>query len=219
MVESLLLSIVIIITLGIASQWTAWRFQLPAIVVMAVAGLLIGPVFGIINPKEVLGDVFSPLVSLSVAIILFEGSLSLDIRELRGLSKPVFRIVTFGAFIAWIAGSLAAHYVAGLDWAVAFIIGGLFIVTGPTVIIPLLRQARLKPRTAAILKWEGIIVDPFGALLAVFAFQIVNFLTKENVQLHTLLYFFAGSLFAMVLGYIFSIFMSYMILKGKYQNI
>ncbi|MBJ6949414.1 sodium:proton antiporter, partial [Vibrio cholerae] len=79
MVESLLLSIVIIITLGIASQWTAWRFQLPAIVVMAVAGLLIGPVFGIINPKEVLGDVFSPLVSLSVAIILFEGSLSLDI--------------------------------------------------------------------------------------------------------------------------------------------
>lgn len=84
MVESLLLSIVIIITLGIASQWTAWRFQLPAIVVMAVAGLLIGPVFGIINPKEVLGDVFSPLVSLSVAIILFEGSLSLDIRELRG---------------------------------------------------------------------------------------------------------------------------------------
>ena len=88
-------------------------------------------------------------------------------------------------------------------------------MTGPTVIIPLLRQARLKPRTAAILKWEGIIVDPFGALLAVFAFQIVNFLTKENVQLHTLLYFFAGSLFAMVLGYIFSIFMSYMILKGK----
>ena len=77
-------------------------------------------------------------------------------------------------------------------------------MTGPTVIIPLLRQARLKPRTAAILKWEGIIVDPFGALLAVFAFQIVNFLTKENVQLHTLLYF-AGSLFAMVLGYVFSI--------------
>lgn len=90
MVESLLLSIVIIITLGIASQWTAWRFQLPAIVVMAVAGLLIGPVFGIINPKEVLGDVFSPLVSLSVAIILFEGSLSLDIRELRGYQNQYF---------------------------------------------------------------------------------------------------------------------------------
>lgn len=90
MVESLLLSIVIIITLGIASQWTAWRFQLPAIVVMAVAGLLIGPVFGIINPKEVLGDVFSPLVSLSVAIILFEGSLSLDIRELRGYRNQYF---------------------------------------------------------------------------------------------------------------------------------
>lgn len=183
MVESLLLSIVIIITLGIASQWTAWRFQLPAIVVMAVAGLLIGPVFGIINPKDVLGDVFSPLVSLSVAIILFEGSLSLDIRELRGLSKPVFRIVTLGAFIAWIAGSLAAHYVAGLDWAVAFIIGGLFIVTGPTVIIPLLRQARLKPRTAAILKWEGIIVDPFGALLLCIRLSNCKFLNERKCTL------------------------------------
>lgn len=215
MSESLLFIIIIIITLGISSQWVAWRFQLPAIVVMAFTGLLIGPVFGIINPKEVLGEIFTPLVSLSVAIILFEGSLSLDTRELRGLSKPVFRIVTFGAGIAWIAGSLAAHYVAGLDWAVAFIIGGLFIVTGPTVIIPLLRQAKLKLRTAAVLKWEGIIVDPFGALLAVFAFQIVNFLTKENVQLHTLLYFLAGSLFAIVLGYTFRIFISYMILKGK----
>ncbi|MEF7658730.1 sodium:proton antiporter [Bacillus thuringiensis] len=215
MSESLLLSIVIIITLGIASQWVAWRFQLPAIVVMSITGLLIGPVLGIINPKEILGDIFSPLISLSVAIILFEGSLSLDTRELRGLSKPVFRIVTFGACIAWIAGSLAAHYVAGLDWAISFIIGGLFIVTGPTVIIPLLRQAKLKSRTAAVLKWEGIIVDPFGALLAVFAFQIVNFLTKENMQVNTLMYFFAGSLFAIVLGYGFRILISYMILKGK----
>lgn len=161
--------------------------------------------FGIINPKEVLGDVFSPLVSLSVAIILFEGSLSLDIRELRGLSKPVFRIVTFGAFIAWIAGSLAGSLRRWIRLGGCIYYWRTFIVTGPTVIIPLLRQARLKPRTAAILKWEGIIVDPFGALLAVFAFQIVNFLTKENVQLHTLLYFFAGSLFAMVLGYVFSI--------------
>ena len=97
--ESLLLSIVIIITSGISSQWVAWRFQLPTIVVMSITGLLIGPVLEIINPKEILGDTFNPIISLSVAIILFEGSLSLDIRELRGLSRHVFSIVTFGACI------------------------------------------------------------------------------------------------------------------------
>src|SRR5699024_12002522 len=81
--------------------------------------------------------------------------------------KPIFRISTVGAFIAWILGSLTAHYMAGLSWEVAFVIGGLFIVTGPTVIMPLLRQSKLKPRPAKILKWEGIIVDPIGDLLAV----------------------------------------------------
>ena len=171
-------------------------------------------VFGIINPKEVLGDVFSPLVSLSVAIILFEGSLSLDIRELRGYQNQYFVSLR----LVRLSRGLLARLRSLRRW---IRLGGCiyywrtFIVTGPTVIIPLLRQARLKPRTAAILKWEGIIVDPFGALLAVFAFQIVNFLTKENVQLHTLLYFFAGSLFAMVLGYVFSIFMSLYDFKGK----
>lgn len=173
---------------------------MPAIVIMSVAGLLVGPVFGLIDPQESMGELFGPIISFAVAIILFEGSLNLDFREIRGFSKPVGRIVTVGAFIAWIAGSLAAHYLAGLSWAVAFIIGGLFIVTGPTVILPLLRQAKLKPRPAAILKWEGIVVDPFGALLAVFAFEFIKFLNSE-VTLKALLLFFAASLFAVLLGW------------------
>lgn len=85
--------------------------------------------------------------------------------------------------------------------AVAFVIGGLFIVTGPTVILPLLRQSKLKPRPAAILKWEGIIVDPFGALLAVFAFEIINFLISEDATILKLVSFFAASLFAILLGW------------------
>ena len=145
-------------------------------------GILVGPIFGLINPKESMGDLFSPIITFAVAIILFEGSLNLDFKEIKGFSKPVARIVTIGAFIAWIAGSLAAHYLAGLSWAVAFIIGGLFIVTGPTVILPLLRQAKLKPRPAAILKWEGIVVDPFGALLAVFAFEFIKFLNRSDIE-------------------------------------
>ncbi|WP_372868943.1 cation:proton antiporter [Planomicrobium okeanokoites] len=189
----------LIIFLGVISQWLAWRFRLPAIVLMSIAGLLVGPILNIIHPEESLGELFKPVISLAVAIILFEGSLNLNFKEIRGFNKPVWRIVTFGAFIAWISGSLAAHYIAGLSWAVAFVIGGLFIVTGPTVILPLLRQAKLKARPAAILKWEGIIVDPFGALLALFAFQFVLFaIGDETAGAFGL--FFLASLFAVALG-------------------
>ncbi|ASF41031.1 sodium:proton exchanger [Halobacillus halophilus] len=201
MIDSLLLQFMLIGSLGVGSQWIAWRFRLPAIVVMSIVGLLVGPVFGLMNPEQDFGELFKPIISLAVAVILFEGSLNLDMKEVRGLGRPVFRIVTFGAFISWILGALAAHYVAGLSWAVAFVIGGLFIVTGPTVILPLLRQAKLKPRPAKILKWEGIIVDPIGALLAVFAFEIIEFIMGTNVNPSELLLFFLASLFAVILGW------------------
>jgi len=201
MVPSLLFEIMLIGLLGIGSQWLAWRYRLPAIVIMAATGLLVGPIFGLINPEEDFGPLYSPIISAAVAIILFEGSLNLSFSELRGVGKPIFRISTIGAFIAWILGSLTAHYVAGLSWAVAFVIGGLFIVTGPTVIMPLLRQSKLKARPAKILKWEGIIVDPIGALLAVFAFEIITFMTADNPDGTQLLLFFAASLFAILLGW------------------
>ncbi|GEN53457.1 cation:proton antiporter [Halobacillus faecis] len=200
MIDSLLLQLMLVGFLGVGSQWIAWRFRLPAIVVMSIAGLLAGPVLGLMNPEQDFGELYKPIISLAVAVILFEGSLNLDMKEVKGLGRPVFRIVTFGAFLSWILGSLAAHYVAGLSWAVAFTIGGLFIVTGPTVILPLLRQAKLKPRPAKILKWEGIIVDPIGALLAVFAFEIILFLTNNDPS--TLLMFFAASAFAVFLGWV-----------------
>lgn len=198
---SLLFEIMLIGLLGIGSQWVAWRYRMPAIVVMSVTGLIIGPIFGWINPQEDFGDLYNPIISVAVAIILFEGSLNLRFKELSDLGKPVFRISTIGAFIAWILGSLTAHYIAGLSWAVAFVIGGLFIVTGPTVIMPLLRQSKLKPRPAKILKWEGIIVDPIGALLAVFAFEIIAFLTSDNPSGEKLLIFFAASVFAAIFGW------------------
>lgn len=147
--DNLLFELMLILFLGVSSQWVAWRYRLPAIVVMSVVGLLAGPIFGIINPEENLAVVYSPLISIAVGIILFEGSLGLDFREVRGIGKPIYRIVTIGALLAWLLGSLAAHYVAGLPLAVSFVIGAIFIVTGPTVILPLLRQAKLKPLPAA----------------------------------------------------------------------
>ncbi|ANU27395.1 cation:proton antiporter [Planococcus versutus] len=204
----------LIIFLGVLSQWVAWRLQLPAIVLMSIAGLLVGPVFGVIDPAKSFGELFDPFVSLAVAIILFEGSLNLNFKEIRTFNKPILRIVTIGAFIAWIAGSLAAHYIAGLSLGVAFVIGGLFIVTGPTVILPMLRQAKLKSRPAAILKWEGIIVDPFGALLALFAFQFVLFaIGAETAGAFGL--FFLASLFAVALGAGAGALMGMMFEKGQ----
>jgi len=214
MENAALLSIVVIIVLGIFSQWAAWRIKWPSIVIMSIAGMLIGPVFGLINPEQALAELYSPLISLAVAIILFEASSSLDIREIKDISKSVFRIITAGAFIAWIGGSLAAHYIAGLRLELGFIIGGLFIVTGPTVIIPLLRQSKLKPRMAAVLKWEGIILDPVGPLLALFAYQVIKVMTWESIGVNFLLFFFLGALGAAAIGYGAGLVVSILISKG-----
>lgn len=202
MVDSLLFQVVMIGIIGIGAQWVAWYFRFPAIVAMSLAGLLAGPVFGILTPKDAFGDTFQTFISIAVGIILFEGSLNLNFKEIRGLARPIVRIITLGAFIAWILGSFAAHYVAGLSWAVAFVIGGLFIVTGPTVILPLLRQNKLKHRPASILKWEGVIVDPLGALLAVFAFEIIHFLTSDEITATILLLFFLSAILAIFLGWL-----------------
>ncbi|MYL43307.1 cation:proton antiporter [Virgibacillus salexigens] len=213
-----LISIVVVIALGIFSQWLAWRIQWPSIVIMSIAGLLIGPVFGFINPEQALGDLYSPIVSLAVAVILFEGSTTLDIREVKGISKSVFRVVTFGAFLAWIGGSFAAHFIAGLSLEVAFIIGGLFVVTGPTVIIPLLRQSKLKPRTAAVLKWEGIIVDPAGPLLALFAYEVIKVIVDDSQNIGSLGPFFFAAFLAVVIGYLFGVILSFMASRGLFPE-
>ncbi|UFT99015.1 cation:proton antiporter [Radiobacillus kanasensis] len=202
MIHSILLEFMIIGILGIGSQWFSWRFRMPAIVVMSIVGLLAGPIIGLINPEQDFGDLYSPIISVAVAIILFEGSLNLDIKDIKGLGKPVFRIATVGAGISWLLGSLAAHYVAGLSLTVSFVIGALFIVTGPTVILPLLRQSKLKPRPAKILKWEGIIVDPLGALLAVFALEVIVFFAGDGKHISSLLIFCLASLFAVAIGII-----------------
>ncbi|NQD99589.1 cation:proton antiporter domain-containing protein, partial [Staphylococcus xylosus] len=163
----LTLLIVIFLALGIFSQWFANRIKWPSIVVMAIVGLLVGPVFGLINPQESLGEeVFSPLVSLAVAIILFEGSSNLDFREIKGISKAVIRIITIGAIIAWILGAITLHYIIGFSLSISLVLGGLFLITGPTVIQPLLKQAKVKKRVDSILRWESIILDPIGPMLA-----------------------------------------------------
>ncbi|MGE5242275.1 MAG: cation:proton antiporter [Bacteroidota bacterium] len=165
----------LVATLGIGAQWLAWRVQLPAIVLLVVFGLLAGPVLGWIRPDQDLGALFDPIVKIGVAIILFEGGLRLRFHELKQVAAGVLRLVTLGVILSFPLGSLAAHYIGGLSWPVALLFGAIVIVTGPTVIIPLLRHARLRRRPASYLKWEGIVNDPIGALLAVVIFEYFTF--------------------------------------------
>ena len=157
--------------LGIGAQWVAWRTGWPAIVLMLAAGFLAGPVLGIFDPEHAFGELLEPMVAVGVALILFEGGLSLDFRELRHTGSAVIRLATVGVAIGWLLGALAGIYIAGLAPEVAILFGGILVVTGPTVVIPLLRQSSVKSRPASILKWEAIVNDPTGALCAVIAYE------------------------------------------------
>lgn len=138
---------------------------------MLAAGFVAGPITGIIDPELAFGDLLDPMISIGVALILFEGGLSLDLRDLRHSGKAVWRLATIGVVVGWALGALAGYYIAGLVWSVAVLFGGILIVTGPTVVIPLLRQANIQTRPNSILKWEGIVNDPTGALCAVIAYE------------------------------------------------
>jgi NhaP-type Na+/H+ or K+/H+ antiporter len=157
--------------LGLTAQWLGWRLKIPAIVLLSLFGLLMGPVLGVLRPSDALGDAFQPLIHLAVAAILFEGGLTLRLSELKKAAAGVNRLITVAVVLSLVFGSAAAHWIGGLSWPVAVVFGAIAVVTGPTVILPLLRQARLRKRPASYLKWEGIVNDPSGALLAVVAFE------------------------------------------------
>lgn len=174
------LKLAFLVFAGIASQWVAWRFKIPAIALLLVVGLIAGPFTGFIVPATDFGEIYKPAITLAVAIILFEGGLTLNFREINETSKAVRRIVLIGAPLIWLFGTLAAHYIGGLSWLTSTILGAILIVTGPTVIMPLLRQAKLEPRVASLLRWEAIVNDPLGALFAVISFEL--FLVFNNIH-------------------------------------
>ncbi len=178
--NAVFMAVALIGALGLGAQWLAWRIQAPAIVLMALAGLSVGPlwaaIFGepLLNPQRAFGDLLRPVIALAVAVILFEGGLVLKFENLRDAGAVVRRMVFVGGPLAWGLGTLAAKYAAGLDWASAVVFAGVMVVTGPTVIMPLLRQSKLGGKVGATLKWEGIVNDPVGALFAVVAYEVVR---------------------------------------------
>ena len=174
-VDSLMVKIALIGLLGIGAQWIAWRTGRPAIALMLIVGIIAGPILGIIDPERDFGALQEPIIKLAVAVILFEGGLSLNFRELRQAGGAVTAMVFVAGPIAWVLGTAAAHYGAGLSWEISALLGGIMIVTGPTVIGPMLRTLRVPSRVRNILKWEGIVNDPIGALLAVGIYAYITY--------------------------------------------
>ena len=163
-----------VLALGTFSQWLAWRLRLPSILLLLAAGVA-ARLFWDINPDELIGqELLFPVVSLSVAIILFEGGLTLQLHELKDAGVMVFRLVSIGVVVAWGLTTALAAGIFEMDLRVAALIGAILVVTGPTVIAPLLRHIRPSRHVSAIVKWEGIVIDPIGASLAVLVFSLLT---------------------------------------------
>ncbi|MGV6814994.1 MAG: cation:proton antiporter [Phycisphaerales bacterium] len=185
------LSLAMVIVLGVGAQWLAWRIRIPSILLLLVFGILSGPVaraiFGdgafSINPDALFDkDVLLSLVGIAVGLILYEGGLTLNFRELRSTWKPVTLLVTTGALVTWIIAGIAAYYMFGLDRPIAVMLGAILIVTGPTVVGPMLTHIRPSGNTGLILKWEGIVIDPIGVGAAVLVFEAITSDTANGIM-------------------------------------
>jgi len=178
-----------LIILGILAQWIAWYTRLPAILPLILIGLAVGPVSSLFiedgskwmepvyDPERGYGlfpnDYLFYFVELAIGIILFEGGLTLKMKEIREVGPTIWKLITVGALITFVGGALGVHYIMGLNWQLSSLFAALIIVTGPTVIAPILRNLPLKPKVATVLKWEGILIDPLGALVAVLVFDLI----------------------------------------------
>ncbi|MGR8999193.1 MAG: cation:proton antiporter [Gammaproteobacteria bacterium] len=175
--------------IGIACQWIAWRVKLPAILFLLMAGIVAGPVSGWLKPDQAFGQLLFPIISLSVAVILFEGSLTLKFRDIQGLQTVVRRLVTLGVLVTWSIITLATHWLLDFSWKLSLLFGAVTVVTGPTVVVPLLRTVRPTTNIANILRWEGILIDPIGALLGVLVFEFIISEAGSNAIGQTLIVF------------------------------
>ncbi|NUU37154.1 sodium:proton antiporter [Pseudomonas sp. C2B4] len=191
---------------ALGCQWLAWRLKLPAILFLLLTGILVGPVLHLLDPEDMFGPLLMPLVSLAVALILFEGSLTLHLSEWREIGSVVRRLVTLGALATWVIIATATHWLLGFDWMLAALFGSLTLVTGPTVIVPMLRVVRPNASIASILRWEGIVIDPIGALLAVVVYSFIIARAEDSGLTQSLLTFggviLCGSLFGILGGWV-----------------
>ncbi len=207
-----------LIILGILAQWIAWRLKLPAILPLILIGLIVGPLATLYtedgskliepvwNGSKGLfpGDGLYYFVSLAIAIILFEGGLTLKRAEIRHVGPVITKLITVGTVVTFIVGGIAAHFIFGLSWKMSFLFSALIIVTGPTVITPILRNIPLKKDISTVLKWEGILIDPIGALVAVLIFEFISVGEGQEYTKTALIDFGKILLFGFTFGFTFA---------------
>lgn len=217
-----------IIILGIVAQWFAWRLKLPAILPLILIGLLVGPIASLYteeghkliepiwNGEKGLfpGDSLYYFVSLAISIILFEGGLTLKRSEIRNVGPVITKLITVGSLVTFFGAGIAAHYIFGLSWQVSFLFSALIIVTGPTVITPILRNIPLKKDISTVLKWEGILIDPIGALAAVLVFEFISVGEGKAYTITALMEFGKILLFGFTFGFTFAHALAFLIKKS-----
>lgn len=207
-----------IIILGILAQWVAWKFKIPAILPLILIGLFVGPIATILsedgskwieptwNGKNGLfpGESLFYFVSLAISIILFEGGLTLKLSEIKNVGPVITKLITLGSVVTFLGAAIAVHYIFELSWEISFLFSGLIIVTGPTVITPILRNIPLKKDVSAVLKWEGILIDPIGALVAVLVFEFISVGGGREFTQTALIEFGKIVLFGFTFGFTFA---------------
>tara|TARA_R110000868_G_scaffold18840_5_gene82068 strand:- start:9679 stop:11574 length:1896 start_codon:yes stop_codon:yes gene_type:complete len=207
-----------IIVLGIIAQWVAWRFKLPAILPLILIGLLVGPISTLFtedgaklirpiwNKSEglFLGESLYHFVSLAIGVILFEGGLTLKRSEVTRVGPVITKLITVGSTVTFFLAGTAAHFIFELPWQISFLFSALIIVTGPTVITPILRNIPLKKDISAVLKWEGILIDPIGALVAVLVFEFISIGEGQGYTQTGLLEFVKVLLLGFTFGFTFA---------------
>ncbi|MFK7813586.1 MAG: cation:proton antiporter [Maribacter sp.] len=217
-----------IIILGIIAQWVAWRLKLPAILPLILIGLLVGPIASLYtedghkliepiwNGEKGLfpGDSLYYFVSLAISIILFEGGLTLKRSEVRNVGPVITKLITLGSLVTFFGAGIAAHYIFGLSWQISFLFSALIIVTGPTVITPILRNIPLKKDVSTVLKWEGILIDPIGALAAVLVFEFISVGEGKAYTITALIEFGKILLFGFTFGFTFAHALTFLIKKN-----
>lgn len=217
-----------IIILGILAQWLAWKLKIPAILPLILIGLLVGPISSefftedgskwiepIWNGHKGLfpGESLFHFVSLAIGIILFEGGLTLNLSEIKTVGPVISKLITLGSIITFVGAGISVHYIFELSWEISFLFSALIIVTGPTVISPILRNIPLKKDVSAVLKWEGILIDPIGALVAVLVFEFIAVGGGSSFTLTALLEFGKIVLFGTTFGFTFAHGLNFIIKK------
>ncbi len=211
---SIVHQVALIIILGILSQWVSWRLKFPSIILFSIAGIVLGPLLNLVNPSEDFGTLLPAIIKLAVAIILFEAGLNLRFHELKHAGRALWQLILVGLPLSFGFGYLVCRFVGGFSVTVSLLVSAILVVTGPTVILPLIRRTKLEARTSLILKWEGIINDPIGVLLAVLVFEFL--VVTGDLQLTQATFFhLAGAItIAILLGIAAGYLLKFLFEKG-----